>query len=170
MYPRFLAISILAATAFAAPAVGGEATEPVEPALAIAFDDPSLTWGPCPAFLPEGCAIAVLHGDPAANNADVFFRVPGGSTLPLHWHNSAERMVLISGRLRVSYEGQPSVLLRPGMYAYGPPKRPHTGFCEEGEACVLFIGFESPVDAMPIDAASMQEAASNAEDIAEIAP
>ena len=66
-----------------------------EPALAFATDDPGLAWGPCPAFIPEGCQIAVLHGDPALANADVFFKVPGDFTIPHHWHTSAERMVLV---------------------------------------------------------------------------
>ena len=35
-----------------------------------------LKWGPCPPFLPKGCGSAVLHGDPAKDNADVFFKVP----------------------------------------------------------------------------------------------
>ena len=37
-----------------------------------------LQWGPCPPIFPAGCQIAVLHGDPARPNADVFLRVPGG--------------------------------------------------------------------------------------------
>ena len=64
-----------------------------EPALARTADDAQLEWGPCPPFLPKGCAIAVLHGDPAHGNFDVFFKVPAQSSIPLHWHTSAERMV-----------------------------------------------------------------------------
>ena len=89
------------------------------------------------------------NGDPAKANADVFFKVPANSTLPLHWHASAERMVLVAGELRVTYEGQAEASLKPGTYAYGPAKRPHSGFCASAVPCVLFIAFESPVDAMP---------------------
>jgi mannose-6-phosphate isomerase-like protein (cupin superfamily) len=120
-------------------------------ALAISHEDPALEWGPCPEFLPEGCAIAVLHGDPAGHNADVFFKVPGNSTIAPHWHTSAERMVLVSGRMQLSYDGQEPVVLTPGMYAFGPAKLPHHGFCEAGAPCVLFIAFESPVDAVPVE-------------------
>ncbi len=122
-----------------------------EPALAYAFEDPQLEWGPCPAFIPEGCEIASLHGDLAKNNADIFFKVPGNFTIPAHRHTSAERMVLVSGELHVKYEGQETTVLKPGMYAYGPSQRPHEAFCVEGAPCVLFIGFEEPVDAMPIE-------------------
>ncbi len=122
-----------------------------ESAIAKTADDSGLQWGPCPAFLPEGCRIAVLHGDPAKANADVFFKVPANSKLPLHWHTSAERMILVAGELRVTYEGQPEATLKPGTYAYGPAKLPHSGVCASTVPCVLFIAFESPVDAVPIE-------------------
>lgn len=120
-------------------------------ALARSIDDPRLEWGPCPEFLPDGCAIAVLHGDPTGPNADIFFKVPGGAEIPRHQHTSAERMVLVSGQLEVNYDGQDPVVLRPGDYAYGPPGLPHTGRCTSGDPCVLMIAFEEPVDAVPVD-------------------
>ena len=120
-------------------------------ALAIAHDDPQLEWGPCPEFFAEGCAIAVLHGDPAGDNADIFFKVPAGSTIPNHWHTSAERMILVSGEMHLTDDGQDKQVLRPGMYAYGPAKLAHEGSCAAGDPCILFIAFESPVDAVPVE-------------------
>lgn len=122
-----------------------------EQALTRTARDAKLKWGPCPPFLPKGCAIAVLHGDPAKDNVDVFFKVPAKSTIPLHWHTSAERMVLVAGKLHVTYDGQKTAVLRPGTYAYGPAKRPHKGFCASTSPCVLFIAFESPLDAVPVE-------------------
>ncbi len=121
-----------------------------EPALAWNADDAQLQWGPCPPFLPKGCGIAVLHGDPAKDNLDVFLKVPAKSTLPLHWHTSAERMVLVAGELHVTYEGQKTAVLKTGTYAYGPAKRPHDGYCASKTPCILFIAFESPLDAVPV--------------------
>jgi quercetin dioxygenase-like cupin family protein len=120
-----------------------------EPALALTAKDPSLKWGPCPDFIPKGCEIAVLHGDPAKPNVDVFFKVPGGFVIPEHTHTSAERMVLVSGELEVTYQGQPATKLKTGTYAYGPAKKPHKATCAKGDPCILFIAFESPLDAMP---------------------
>jgi quercetin dioxygenase-like cupin family protein len=145
-----LSRSVFLALVLSSPLAAQDAVP--EPALAVSHADPALQWGPCPDFLPAGCAIAVLHGDPAGNNADVFFKVPPDSHLALHRHTSAERMVLVAGALQVSYEGQATVRLTPGMYAYGPATRAHSGYCEAGEACVLFIAFESPVDAVPVQA------------------
>lgn len=115
-----------------------------------AFDDPALEWGPCPEFMPEGCVIAVLHGDPAQKNADVFFKVPAETKVPRHTHTSAERMVLVAGELRVTYDGHDTVVMTPGSYAYGPPELPHDAVCMGTEACVLAIAFEQPIDAFPV--------------------
>ncbi|WP_412171533.1 cupin domain-containing protein [Geoalkalibacter ferrihydriticus] len=128
----------------------GEATAE-ERAFSRAVDSPELEWGPCPAFMPEGCAIAVLQGDPAKPNADVFFRLAGNTTAKRHWHTSAERMVLISGELHIDFDGQEPVVLKPGTYAYGPAKLPHTAACKSEDPCVLFIAFEEPVDAIPLE-------------------
>ena len=125
-----------------------------ETAIAHSADDPQLEWGPCPEFMPEGCSIAVLQGDPAEPNADVFFKVPGKAEVPEHWHTSAERMVLVSGEMQVTYRGQDPQVLEPGMYAYGPSKHPHEATCISTAPCVLFIAFESPVDANPGDPTS----------------
>lgn len=133
------------------PSVAGAQDAPKAPALAHMATDTQLKWGPCPAFIPEGCEIAVLHGDPAKDNADIFFRVPANFNIPRHWHTSAERMVLVSGQLQVTYDGHEPVNLQPGMYAYGPAKLPHKAYCAKGDPCVLFIAFESPIDAFPME-------------------
>jgi len=114
-------------------------------------DDPNLEWGPCPAFMPESCEIAVLHGPPSAPNADIFFKMEANTTVPTHSHTSVERMVLVSGELEVTYEGHDPVVLAPGTYAYGPPALPHDASCADGEDCILFIAFEEPIDAMPVE-------------------
>lgn len=146
---RFLPVLAL----LAAPLALADKAAP-EPALAYTFKDPALKWGPCPPFIPKGCEIAVVHGDPAKPNVDVFFKVPGNFTIPSHTHTSAERMVLVSGKLEVTYEGQDPVTLKPGMYAYGPAQRAHKATCAKGDPCVLFIAFESPLDAIPTEAAA----------------
>src|SRR5262245_7859437 len=123
---------------------------PLEQAVTRSAHDPLLQWGPCPAFMPAGCSLAVLQGDPAKPNADVFLRIPANATIPEHWHTSAERMILTAGELVVRYQQQAEVVLRAGMYAYGPAKLSHTASCRGSTACVLFIAFESAVDAVPV--------------------
>lgn len=121
-------------------------------ALVRDVEDGELNWGTCPQIFSAGCQVAVLHGDPSEPNADVFFRVPGGYTLPRHRHTSAERMVLVAGELHLTYEGRRSVELVPGTYAYGPARLAHEGRCVSEEPCVLFIAFEAPIDASAVAA------------------
>ncbi|GAA4864425.1 cupin domain-containing protein [Luteimonas vadosa] len=143
-YFASLAAGLASACAFAAtPEAPTEGAAP----LAWRVDDPRLSWGPCPEFFVEGCQISVLQGDPAAANADVFFRVPGGSRIVRHWHTSAEHMVLVAGEMTVTYDGHPTATLTPGTYAYGPARLPHSAECVGEAACVLAIAFEQPVDA-----------------------
>ena len=113
-------------------------------------NDKDLQWGPCPPFLPSGCAIAVLHGDPSKPNVDVFLKIPANSELPNHIHNSAERMILVSGELEVTYQGESPQTLKVGSYAFGPAKKPHVGKCSGAGPCILFIAFEEPLDAIPV--------------------
>ena len=146
-------ISTLAAALAAAllAASCGPVDAKPEQALAILAGDPALKWGPCPELFPAGCEIAVLHGDPSKANADVFLRVPAHYEIPAHWHTSAERMVLVTGELQVTYKGQPPSTLAVGNYAYGPAKLAHKASCLSADPCTLFIAFEASVDAHTFD-------------------
>lgn len=147
---RALLLVIVSSAVFLTPLLRADSHEPAqEPSVAHDFRSAALKWGPCPAFIPKGCEIAVLHGDPAKPEADIFFKVPGNFAIPRHWHTSSERIVLVSGKLEVTYDGQKPIVLKPGSYAFGPAKLPHKAFCAKGDPCVLFIAFEAPVDAMP---------------------
>lgn len=121
-----------------------------ESSLLKLANDPSLKWGGCPAFIGKECKIAVLHGDPSKANSDIFFKVPGDFKIPHHWHTSPERMILVSGQLDVTYDGEKTNTMIPGAYAFGPAKKPHTAFCHKGDACVIFIAFEDPIDAFEV--------------------
>ena len=122
-----------------------------EAPLARTVADRTLQWGACPPVFPAGCELAVLHGDPAKPNSDVFFRVPAGYAVPAHTHSSAERMVLVTGRLDVKYQGAQPFTLEPGNYAYGPARLPHRATCIAAESCTLFIAFEGAVDVEPFE-------------------
>lgn len=121
-----------------------------ELSLAKTMDDTDLTWNPCPPFMPEGCGFAILHGDLGKENLDIFFKVQANSDIPNHWHHSAERMILVSGELQVTYEGEKPQTLKVGSYAFGPSKKPHSGKCGDAGPCVIFIALEEPFDAFPL--------------------
>lgn len=109
--------------------------------------DPQLQWSPCPPVFPKGCEVTVLRGDPVNGRADVFLKAPANYAFPLHWHTSPEHMILVAGELHVAYEGKEPFVLKPGSYAYGPAKAKHQARCADAGPCVLFIAFESPIDA-----------------------
>ncbi len=138
----------LAASALipAATAAQGQSVAP----LVIRASDSSVMWGACPAVFPGACEIAVLQGDPAKPNADVLLRVGAGYELPRHRHSSAERMILLEGKLRVKYDGAQQAELTPAAYAYGPAGLPHEAKCISQTRCILFIAFEGAVDAEPV--------------------
>lgn len=148
-------LSVIASAAVLVAAAQSGAAAPAAPAadvpLAIAAAAPDLQWAGCPAIFPPGCAIAVLHGSPAEPAADVFLRIPPGYVIPAHSHTSAERMVLVSGQLDVTYAGHPTARLQRGDYAYGPAALPHVARCSGAEACILFIAFNGAVDALALD-------------------
>ena len=139
--------SALGATAMALALASASLAQAPAPPLVRDHADPALEWGACPPIFPTGCDVAVLQGDPAVGRSDVFLRVQPGVTLARHIHTSAEHIVLVSGELEVEYDGQPPATLRVGSYAYGPAKAPHRATCKSASACVLFIAFESPIDA-----------------------
>ena len=91
-------------------------------------------------------SFSVVHGDPEKGNADLVFTFAAGSRSPHHWHTTAERMVLLSGELHLTYSGHETMILKPGSYAYGPAKLAHTAACTEDGPCVLYIATELPFD------------------------
>ena len=114
-----------------------------EKPLTLAFDDSKLKWGLCPPLFPKGCEISVLHGDLTKPNADIFLKVPANYVIPSHWHNSVERMILVSGEFHIEYTGHSPSVLKPGTYAYGPIKSPHKASCADSGPCILFIAPKS---------------------------
>lgn len=146
------------AAGFAVPSVHAQSAVPV----VLSADSQDIQWSPCPGFLPKGCQIGVLHGDPAKPNVDIFFKVPGKSKIAAHKHTSAERMVLVQGAMQVTYEGHKPVTLKRGTYAYGPAELVHEAACLSAEPCVLFIAFEQPLDAIPMKMAAAKAAEAKA--------
>ena len=147
-----LIVVLSCVAASATPTTAQDST--VERASSRTHKDPQLKWSPCPPIFPKGCEVTVLHGDPAQGRSDVFLRTPANYRLPPHWHTSPEHMILISGKLHVTYEGQKPSVLRAGSYAYGPAKARHEARCANAGPCVLFIAFESPIDAVLAEGAS----------------
>jgi quercetin dioxygenase-like cupin family protein len=124
------------------------AATPAESAIFRTPDDSRIQWGPCPPVFEKGCDIAVLHGDPMKGASDAILRVPPNYAFPTHHHTSPEHIVLASGEMQLTYEGQEPFVLKPGSYVYGPSQAKHKARCVSAAPCVWYVGFESPVDAV----------------------
>lgn len=119
-----------------------------ETSFATSIDNKDLKWLPAPDFFP-GCSFTILHGDISKPNLDFFFKIEPNTEVVNHTHNSAERMILISGDLEVEYEDEKPVVLKAGTYAYGPAGKPHKAKCLNNGPCVLFVAMVDPFDAVP---------------------
>ncbi len=152
-YPTFICVLLTASLIIIGCDGNNDTNNPAgdQQAFTLEYDDPNLEWGPCPEFMPEGCDLAVIQGNPEEPNADALLRFESNTTIERHWHTSAERMILLSGEMEVDYDGQDPVTMEKGTYAYGPAGLAHETNCLDGGDCILFIAFEEPVDAIPTD-------------------
>ena len=116
--------------------------------LVYSHNSKDLTWVNCPDFLP--CQIASLNGELGGNNNDVFIKFPSLAEIPFHTHTSTEHMILLEGEFHTTYKGFERVVLKKGDYAFGPADLAHDGYCASKEDCVMFVAYETPIDAIPI--------------------
>ena len=147
----FKFIMIFALLCYSSQMLAQKGDSTYENSILKVIDDSSVEWGPCPPFIPEGCNVTLLQGDMANPNTDVVFKFQGGTDIPNHWHTSAERMILLAGKLEVTYEGEPKKTMKAGNYAFGPAKKPHVAKCVSKDPCLLYVGFVEPVDAFAIE-------------------
>lgn len=146
---RILALAAVLALASPTMALAKEPIKPKSKQKFVSVDpaDPKLKWGPCPDIFGKGCEVTILRGDAAKGASDVYLRTPGNFELPAHWHTSAEHIILVKGKFSVSYEGGGEAVVAPGAFTYGPAGLSHTARCNGPESCIIYIGFEKPVDA-----------------------
>lgn len=90
------------------PAAGTHSLEAALPAgvdQAVTRAD-AIAWGPCPPgpLAGEGCGMAVLEGDPGAEQLFTFrVRITRPFVLPAHTHPRNERVTVIDGAVNVGF-------------------------------------------------------------------
>lgn len=91
----------------------------------------SLTWTDLvvPGF-PTGAKRAVLHGNPGGTGDYVMrLQFPDGFQIPVHWHQKAEHVTVLSGSFSIGMGGNRDVSLMrtyaPGDFVYMPGRSPH---------------------------------------------
>jgi mannose-6-phosphate isomerase-like protein (cupin superfamily) len=89
--------ALLLATSVASAQTGSSASNPAAPAAHLV---PEIKWGPVPSALPTGAQIAVLQGNPFGEGEYTLrLKMPGGYTVPPHFHPTDEMLTVISGNL-----------------------------------------------------------------------
>ncbi len=126
-----------------------ESESELELAIAITPDNKGLEWLACPDFLP--CTFAILRGELGGNDMDIYLKFPSKADIPFHTHTSTERMIMIEGEFETTYVGQDSVTLKKGDYAFGPAGLAHDGYCASEKECIMYVGYDNPLDAVPYE-------------------
>ena len=135
----------LSSTAFA------EAAKAKAPAAgkAVLWAAGDLKWVDVPNFPVK---MAVLWGDPAKGAHGALHKFPAGFEAPLHHHTANHHVIVVSGTVTMTPEGEAAKTLGPGSYFSFTGMKKHTTKCEAGSECVLFVDCAGPWDIVLADA------------------
>jgi quercetin dioxygenase-like cupin family protein len=106
-----------------------------------------------PANSPPGVKMAVLWGDPAKGAHGAMHKFPAGFSAPLHFHTAGHHVIVVSGTLELTPEGEAAKKLVAGSYFSFTGKKKHVTTCMAGADCVLFVDCGGPWDVVMADAA-----------------
>ena len=113
------------------PMAAKPTSKPASAAHKNAFTPDQIQYGPGPAFLPPGAAMAVLEGNPMGATGDytVRLKIPDGSKVAPHWHPKRENVTVISGTLKVGmgdkFDESKMMSFPAGSFAYLDPSMHH---------------------------------------------
>ncbi|HXP47122.1 MAG TPA: cupin domain-containing protein [Terriglobales bacterium] len=107
-----------------------------------------LKFGPGP-NLPSCLTMAVEHGDPSKGAFTLLLKFTSGCRVPMHWHTSAEELILVSGSGKMQMQDGTSSTVDRGGFAYIPSKHPHAFTC--ATACTAFLSGDAAFDIHYVD-------------------
>jgi len=120
-----------------------------------AFTPDQIKWGPAPPNMPPGAQLAVLEGNPMANDGDYTIRLkmPDGYKIAPHYHPRRENVSVISGDLKVGmgdkYEESKMSDFASGSFAYLDPSMHH--FARASGETVVQVHGMSPLQVIYIN-------------------
>jgi hypothetical protein len=129
-------IALVALAAWAGAAAEKPATRATIQKDAVLLAPADAQWTDVPDS--GGIRQAVLWGDPATRGYGAFNKWPAGLDVPLHWHTFDHRVVVLSGVLALTLEGQPTREFPAGSYLMVPGRARHAASCGAGAECVFF--------------------------------
>jgi quercetin dioxygenase-like cupin family protein len=100
-------------------------------------------------YLPACLTMAPEHGDPGKGAFTLMLKFTSGCTVPMHWHTSAEELMLVSGSGKMQMQDGTSSAVDRGGFVYIPPKHPHAFTCTT--ACTAFLSGDAAFDIHYVD-------------------
>jgi quercetin dioxygenase-like cupin family protein len=107
-----------------------------------------LKFGGAP-YLPACLTMAPEHGDPSKGAFTLMLKFTSGCTVPMHWHTSAEELMLVSGSGKMQMQDGKTSLVDRGGFVYIPSKHPHAFTC--ATACTAFLSGDGAFDIHYVD-------------------
>ena len=105
---------------------------------------------------PPGSGVmgAVLWGSLEKGPFGAFVKFPPGYKMPLHYHSSAFKAVVIKGAYIYTPEGGEEKRLGPGSYFSYPAKDRHMTSSAEDSESIIFVESSGKFDLMPVEPAN----------------
>lgn len=100
---------------------------------------------------PQGAESVTLREDPATGGMELLVHYPGGHIFKPHWHNSNERIVMLSGKLSMRENGA-ETFLEPGGYAFLPAKHLQQLVCVSQVTCSYYVAWDGDFRSHPAPA------------------
>ena len=107
---------------------------------------------------PPGVKMAVLWGDPKKGAHGAMHKLPAGFSAPLHHHTAGHHVVVVSGTIELTPEGEAVKKLGAGSYFSFTGKKKHTTTCAAGAECVLFVDCGGAWDVVMADGGAKKDA------------
>ena len=107
-----------------------------------------LKFGSAP-YLPSCLTMAPEHGDPSKGAFTLMLKFTSGCKVPMHWHTSAEELMLVSGSGKMQMQDGTSSTVDRGGFVYVPPKHQHAFTC--ATACTAFLSGDAAFDIHYVD-------------------
>jgi len=95
--------------------------------------------------LPPGVEIHLIHEDPKTRAVESLVRYRSKFSLPSHSHSHDETLVVISGKLVISMNGQEETL-DSGSYAFIPAGTSHSMHTTRWSGCKFLVSLNGPFD------------------------
>jgi quercetin dioxygenase-like cupin family protein len=143
------------ALACAVPALAAARHHPRHAKPAVVWAAGDIKWADSPAM--PGARIAPLWGNPAKGAYGALKSIPGGSVLKLHTHSHDQKVIVISGTIVFTLEGQAPKDLGAGSYIFIPAVAKHSAECKAGADCIWLEEYPAAADLKYVEEAGAKK-------------